>query len=66
MYANTDYDNKLINVAITLAEDERIIMAKNDITNAHQVTIDASHTATDKTKTTIRQRGRNVGHAIIT
>ena len=39
-------------------------MAKNDIANVRQVTIDAAHTATDRTKTIILQRGRNVGHAI--
>ena len=41
-------------------------MAKNYITNVHQVTIDASHTATDRSKTTILQREINAGHASIT
>ena len=44
-------------------------MAKNYITNARRVTIDATHIATDinKTnKTKILQRGRNMGHAIVT
>ena len=64
MYANTNNDNKLINAAITISEDERTVRAKNDITNVRRVTIDAAHTATDKTKTTIHQRGKNVGNTI--
>ena len=66
MYANTNNDNELIDVAITLAEDERTIIDKNEKTNVYRVTIDAAQAVTDKTKTTIRQRGRNVGNAIIT
>ena len=54
MYANNNNDKELIDAAITLAEDERTARAKNDITNVKQVTIDASHTATHKNKTTIR------------
>ena len=64
MYANTNNDNKLINAAITISEDERTVRAKNDITNVRRVTIDAAHTATDKTKTTIHQREKNVGNTI--
>ena len=48
MYTNKTNDKELINAIITLAEDERTIMSKNDMTNVRQVTIDASHTATDK------------------
>ena len=55
MYANTNNDDKLIDAAITIEEDKHTVMAKNDITNVKQVTIDASHTATHKNKTTIRQ-----------
>ena len=63
---NRNNDGEIINAAITLAEDERTVMAKNYITNVHRVTIDAAHTATDRTKTAILQRGRNMGHAIST
>ena len=66
MYANTNNDKKTIDAAITLAEAERTVMAKNDRTNVRQVTIDAAHTATYKTKTTIRQRRINVGVSIST
>ena len=41
-------------------------MAKNDITNVRRFTIDAAHTYTDRTKTTLLQRGGNIGHAIST
>ena len=64
MYANKNNDDKLINTAIKLAEDEITARAKNDITNECRVTTGAAHTATDKTKTTIHQRGKNVGNTI--
>ena len=66
MYANTNNDDKLINAAITLEEDERTSRAKKDFTNVCRVTIDAAHTAIDKIKTTILQRVRNVRNAVIT
>ena len=66
LYTNRKNDDELIDVAITLAADELTLMGKNDITNVRLVTIDADHTATDKTKTTILQRGRNRGHTIRT
>ena len=50
MYTNTNNYDKLTDAVITLAEDKRIVRAKNDITNVRQVTIDADHTATDRTK----------------
>ena len=60
---NKDNDKELIDAAITLAEDERNVMAKNNITNVQRVTIDAAHTDKHKNKTTIRQRGKNMGNA---
>ena len=42
MYANTDNDDKLIDAAVTLAEDERTVRAKNDISNVRRVTIDTT------------------------
>ena len=50
MYANTNNDNELINVAIALKEDEHTVMAKHEITNVRRFNIDSSHTSTDKTK----------------
>ena len=61
---NKNNDDEIIDAAITLAEDEPIVMAKNEITNVRQVTINAARMATDRTKTTILRRGINVGHAI--
>ena len=46
-----------MDAAITLAEDECTVMAKYDITNVRQVTINAAYTPTYKNNTTIRQRG---------
>ena len=66
MYTNRNNDDEIIDTAITLAEDERTVIAKNDITNVREVTIDTAHTVTDKTKTTILHRVINVGHAIRT
>ena len=66
MYANKNNDKKLIDAAITLAEDERTFMAKYDKTNMRQVNIDAAHTATHKNKTTILQKGNNMGNAFST
>ena len=69
MYTNRNDDDEIIDAAITLAEDERTIMSKKDSANVHRVTINAAHTATDRiktTKTTLLQRGRNMGHAIST
>ena len=65
-YTNRNNDDKITDAAITLIEDERAVMAKNDITNLRRVAIDAEHTSTDRTKTTILQRGRNVGREIST
>ena len=47
MYANNNNDKELVNAAITLAEDSCTVMAKNDITNVRQVTINAAYTATN-------------------
>ena len=66
MYTNRNNDDEIIDAAITLAEDKRTVIAKNDITNVRQVTINVAHTATNRTKTTIFQRGRNMGHEIST
>ena len=66
MYTNRNNVDKIIDEAIILVEDEHTVMDKNDITNVSRVTIEAAHTATNKTKRTILQRGRNVGHAINT
>ena len=35
MYTNTNNDNKLIDAATTIAEDERTDRSKKDFTNAH-------------------------------
>ena len=66
MYTNRNDDDEIIDAAITLAEDERTIMSKKDSANVHRVTINAAHTATDKTKTKILHRVRNMGNAIST
>ena len=55
-----------MDAAMTLAEDERNIMPKNNITKVRQVTINAAHTATHKNKTTIRHRRKNMGNAFST
>ena len=66
MYASTNNDDELIDATITLSEDGCTAMAKNDLTNVRQVTIDVAHTVTYRTKKTIRQRGRNAGNTIST
>ena len=66
MYANKDSYEELIDASIKLAEVEPTVMAKNNISNVQQVTIDAAHTATHKNKTTIRQRGNNMGNTFNT
>ena len=66
MYTNRNDDDEIIDAAITLSEDERTIMSKKDSANVHRVTINAAHTATDKTKTKILHRVRNMGNAIST
>ena len=61
LYTNRNNDDEIIDAAITLEEDEHTVMDKNEITNVRRVTIDAAHTATDRTKTTkttILQRGK--------
>ena len=62
MYTNTNNYDELIDAVITLAEDKRTFRAKNDITNVRQVTTYADHTATDRTKTKIHHRRRNLGN----
>ena len=46
MYDNKNNDKELIDAAIILAEDERTVIAKNNMTNVRRFTIDASHTDT--------------------
>ena len=49
---------------ITVAEDERMSMAKNDTKNAQRVKIDAAHQTETKPKPSLLQRGRNVTYSI--
>ena len=41
-------DDELIDQYIDKAEDERTVMAKEDLTNTRRVTIDAAHAATQR------------------
>ena len=62
MYTRNN-DDDIIDVAIAISKYKRTDISKNDSTNVSWVTIDADHTVTDKTKTTLLQRGRNMGQA---
>ena len=66
IYDNKNNDDVLIDAAITIAEYERTVMAKNDITDVRQVTIDASHTAAYKNNTKILQMEEHVANTIST
>ena len=59
-------DNNIISLYINKAEDERTVMEKNNLKNARRITIDASHTATGKTKPKhdLLQQSKNVGYAL--
>lgn len=56
--------NGFLNAAITIAEDERTVIAKGSNTK-HQPAIDVAHSGTAKTIPTIIQRGRNVGYIAV-
>ena len=59
---NKDNDSVIINAAIKLADDERNVMDKHNMTRGQQVTINEIQTDTHKIKPTICQRA-NVGNA---
>ena len=63
---NRNNDDEIINAAIATEEDKRTVISKNDITNVRRITIDAAYPGTDNTKTTLLQRGTNIGQAFIT
>ena len=47
---------------ITIAEDTRTSMAKNDLTNAKRVTIDNAHEPSIKPAPSLMQQGRNLSY----
>ena len=57
-----DLDEIFFDSRITLAEDERTDMAKQDAKNGKRITIDNAHKQQDRPTQTLMQRGRNAGY----
>ena len=51
---------------ITRSEDERTVLAKNDIANVQRVGIDTAHSSCEPNSITLLQRGVNAGYNLIT
>ena len=61
-------DEGIIDLYITKAEDERTAIAKQDLTDARRITIEAAHAANhqDKAKPQLLKQGNNIGYVLAT
>jgi len=59
-----DSDNLFLDNSITLAEDERTSLAKDDETDKKRMAINAAHTKCRTTKIGLAQRGRNAAYSL--